>query len=168
MLKYGLFFFYRFSQRRSYLRNTWFIGCVCFSQYFCCGKKKVFLLRRPIDGSSEALQRSQNPLSSSLLSFSFSHLCVKLCTATPQIWAWLIQTSAFFLSHLSLLDRLASTSEVLLHLCLSLCPGMAAEVLSNAQYFHPIIVFFLSSVEGLWILYHYKIISMKRGKKSRK
>ncbi len=124
VLKYGKMF--RDSHKHAHILKILdidLLACFFFPQYFCCGKKfKVFLLRRPTDGSSEALQCSQNPLSRSLHSISFSHLCATLCTVAPQIRARLIQTSAF-LSHLSVLDRLGSTSEDLLHLCLSVCQG---------------------------------------------
>lgn len=133
-----------------------------FSWYFSLWKHfKVFLLRTPTDGSLEVLQCSQNPLLGSLLSFSFSHLCELLCTIAPQIWLGSSRHLHFYHISLFLLRRLAWTSEVLFHLCLSLCPGMAAEVFKTTQYFVQISAF-LSSTEGFWmcIIYYAQIYQL--------
>lgn len=121
----------RFSQTHSYLRFD-LLAAGFFSVFLLWKHFKVFLPRRPTDGSSEILQRSQIPLSSSLLSFSFSYLCALLCTIAPQIWLGSSRHLHFY--HIYLLQWLVLTSKDLLHLCLSLCPGLAAEVSSNTVF----------------------------------
>lgn len=124
----------------------------CFSIFFLWKHFQSLSAQRPTDGSSEALQCYQN--------LTNVHCCAPLLlrfsgSAHPD--------SCIFITSLSPLQKLVSTSEVLLHLCLFLCPGLATEGLSNTRYFDWIAIF-LSSVESLCSVFYiaHRCIKMQR------